>query len=561
MTVEPLLVELGMRATIKSKLALTFGIIVALLGSVVAVGVSRLTMLNTAISKVITGPARQLERALTLDGELGRLLNAQEGVIQSNDKDVEQRDNQEALAAAGKIDALLDDGTAHASPEGAPLWRAARAEWERYKPLDEQIRALGMSGRDGQAGALSAAEGQRATKQLTHVLADLVRLQRDRMQAVDQETDLVFDRARWLLLIAAGAALLSALIGAVWISRQISDGLGLIREGVAAIARGDLTARITTRHDDEIRAVADHVNDMARLLGQTIAATARAAEQVAANSQQLSAASGQMSQGATEQAAATEEASASMEQIAANIRQTADNAAQMESIARQSARDAEESGAAVRDAVGAMRTIAAKIDIVQEIARQTDLLALNAAVEAARAGEHGRGFAVVAAEVRKLAERSEAAASVIGAMSGETAAAATKAGDMLARLVPDIRRTYDLVAGISAACREQDLGAAQINLAMQQLDQVTQQNATASDQISATAELLAGEAERLTREIAFFTTAGSGAAQPEVGRRERAAGPKPSMVSRALRAAVPPRGVAIALADGPGSGVERVFPA
>jgi methyl-accepting chemotaxis protein len=559
--VECLLVGLGMRATIKSKLGLTFGIIIALLASIVTVGVSRLTMLNTAIGEVITGPARQLERALTLDGELGRLLNAQKDVIQSNDKDVEQRDNQVALAAAGKIDALLDDGTAHASREGSPLWRAARAEWERYKPLDEQIRALGMSGRDRQAGALSAAEGQRATKRLTHVLADLVKLQRDRMQVVDQETDSVLDRARSLLLIAAGAALLSALVGAVWISRQISAGLGLIREGVAAIARGDLTAHITTRHDDEIRAVADHVNGMARLLGQTIAATARASEQVAANSQQLSAASGQMSQGATEQAAATEEASASMEQMAANIRQTADNAAQMEAIARQSARDAEESGAAVRDAVGAMRTIAAKIDIVQEIARQTDLLALNAAVEAARAGEHGRGFAVVAAEVRKLAERSEAAASVIGAMSGETAAAATKAGDMLARLVPDIRRTYDLVAEISAACREQDLGAAQINLAMQQLDQVTQQNATASDEISATAELLAEEAERLTREIAFFTLAESGAVEPAAARRERPAGSKPSMVSRALRAAVPPRGVAIALADGPGRGVERVFPA
>ena len=135
-----------------------------------------------------------------------------------------------------------------------------------------------------------------------------------------------------------------------------------------------------------------------------------------------------------------------------------------------------------------MRTIAEKIGIVQEIARQTDLLALNAAVEAARAGEHGRGFAVVASEVRKLAERSQSAASEIGAVSSDTVKAATEAGEMLTKLVPDIRRTAELVTEISAACREQDIGASQINEAIQQLDKVTQQNAGASEQISTTSE-------------------------------------------------------------------------
>uniref|UniRef100_UPI001F3D41CC methyl-accepting chemotaxis protein n=2 Tax=Pseudomonadota TaxID=1224 RepID=UPI001F3D41CC len=129
---------------------------------------------------------------------------------------------------------------------------------------------------------------------------------------------------------------------------------------------------------------------------------------------------------------------------------------QTEKIARQSSQDAETSGTAVQKAVIAMRTIAEKIGIVQEIARQTDLLALNAAVEAARAGEHGRGFAVVAAEVRKLAERSQSAAAEISGMSSDTVTAATQAGEMLTKLVPDIRRTAELVAEISAACREQD---------------------------------------------------------------------------------------------------------
>ncbi|MDO1580505.1 methyl-accepting chemotaxis protein [Rhizobium oryzicola] len=274
------------------------------------------------------------------------------------------------------------------------------------------------------------------------------------------------------------------------------------------IANGDLTVNVKPMSDKDTLGTA--LRSMVERLRGVVADALSAGDNVSSGSQELSASSEQLSQGATEQASAAEEASASMEQMAANIKQNADNAAQTEKIARQSSRDAEASGQAVTRAVGAMRTIAEKISIVQEIARQTDLLALNAAVEAARAGEHGKGFAVVASEVRKLAERSQAAAAEISTLSGETVQVATEAGEMLSKLVPDIQKTAELISEISAACREQDIGAAQINEAIQQLDKVTQQNAGASEQMSATSEELAAQAEELQASIAFFRVDQSG---------------------------------------------------
>jgi len=193
-----------------------------------------------------------------------------------------------------------------------------------------------------------------------------------------------------------------------------------------------------------------------------------------------------------------------MEEMSSSIRQNADNSVATDKIATGAAGRAEEGGKSVSQAVDAMKEIAQRITIIDEIARQTNLLALNAAIEAARAGEHGRGFAVVAAEVRKLAERSQTAAGEITELSGSSVDVAVNAGETFSDIVPQIRKTAELIQEISASSVEQNRGADQINQALLQLDTVTQQNASASEELASTSEELAGQAEQLQTAIEFF---------------------------------------------------------
>jgi methyl-accepting chemotaxis protein len=243
---------------------------------------------------------------------------------------------------------------------------------------------------------------------------------------------------------------------------------------------------------------------MAADLKNLILQIRESAQKTALSARQIAEGTEQLSRGTSEQAASAEEASSSIEEMHATIRQNADNAAQTDKIALKSSDDAQESGKAVSLTVSAMKEIAGKITVIEEIARQTNLLALNAAIEAARAGEHGKGFAVVAAEVRKLAERSQTAAAEIGHLSGSSVEIAEQAGDMLTKLVPDIKKTSELVQEISAASKEQASGANQINSAILQLNEVTQQNASGAEEIATTAKELASQAEHLESMVALF---------------------------------------------------------
>ncbi len=324
------------------------------------------------------------------------------------------------------------------------------------------------------------------------------------MHEAMKTADSAQDIANTLILTLTIIGIVLAVIVGMTLSNNITRPLKEAVDVSNKLAAGDLTISVDVKGKDETGQLLSAMKNMVDKLKYVVVDVKTASDNVASGSQQLSAGSEQMSQGTTEQAASAEEASSSVEEMNATIKQNTDNAQQTEKIALKSAGDAQESGKAVSETVTAMKDIASKISIIEEIARQTNLLALNAAIEAARAGEHGKGFAVVAAEVRKLAERSQVAAAEISQLSSTSVQVAEKAGQMLAKLVPDIQKTAELVQEISAASKEQTSGSDQINSAIQQLNQVIQQNAGAAEEMASTAEELSSQAQQLQATISFF---------------------------------------------------------
>ncbi|HEX7984907.1 MAG TPA: methyl-accepting chemotaxis protein [Duganella sp.] len=295
---------------------------------------------------------------------------------------------------------------------------------------------------------------------------------------------------------------------------------------MGAMSEGDLTQTIDKPYEGAFGELKKYANNTVAKLAQVVAEVNANAEGLAAASEEVSATANSLAQAASEQAAGVEETSASVEQMTASVAQNTDNAKVTDAMASRAASEATEGGEAVRSTVSAMKQIAAKVLIIDDIAYQTNLLALNAAIEAARAGEHGKGFAVVAAEVRKLAERSQIAAQEIGEVATSSVSLAEQAGQMLGAMVPNIKKTSELVQEITAASEEQSSGLAQINSAIAQLSQTTQQNAAGSEELASTAEQMSSQAEELQQAMSFFKVGHGGGAA-------RSAAPRPQSRSTA----------------------------
>lgn len=451
----------------------------------------------------------------------------------------------EGLVRARRLleDTHLVNPAARASVEllQARLAEVARGHVELQRAADERLRAIGSAGEERPAAAAFA----RAGDQLDRGLGAFIEAVDARSRAVLDEVVERERSARNSLILLAIAAAAGGVAGSLALTVSLRRRLEATAGRVEDLSRGDLSRPLDTAHRDELgtletalerlRAnlartaeVADRISHgeltvepaplserdtlgkaLQRMLGalRAIAHDLQvAASSVAAGSAQLQAAARQLSEGASSQASALAETSSAVEQMAAAIKQNARSADETDQLATRVATDARANVEVVLETVHSMKSITEKIGVIEEISRKTELLALNAAVEAARAGEHGKGFAVVAGEVSKLAEMTQAAASDIVHASRDGRSRAESTRRLLAELLPAIERTRDLVQGISASTEEQSVGASQMTQGVVQLDKVVQRNAAAAQQVAATADALAEQAQQLEQAIEFFET-------------------------------------------------------
>jgi methyl-accepting chemotaxis protein len=508
---------------IGTRLACGFGLVLALLAGVALMGLYSMARTNDELHHIVEVNDRKIGLLETMSSSTHIVSRVLRTIALLSDEARAQKEHRKIDDAGARYDA------AFAVLEKMPLDAAGKqfvAELAKdqaaTRVANGKFAAMAKADRDGAVAYLLAEAGP-MTSALQDTIDAFIALQKKKSENEVATAEKDYQFAKYLMLTISTIAVLLGAFSAWFITRSITQPIGDAVRIAQTVATGDLTSHIEVNSTDETGQLLLALQAMNASLVSIVGQVRSGTDTIATASGQIASGNLDLSTRTEEQASSLEETASSMEELTATVKQNADNARQANAMAISAAEVARKGGdvvARVVDTMGAINASSRKIvdiiSVIDGIAFQTNILALNAAVEAARAGEQGRGFAVVASEVRNLAQRSATAAKEIKSLIDDSvekvdsgARLVDEAGTTMHAVVSSIKNVTDIMGEITAASHEQTAGIEQINEAVTQMDQVTQQNAALVEEAAAAAASLQDQAAKLAVVVGAFTISGA----------------------------------------------------
>ncbi|TQK13423.1 MULTISPECIES: methyl-accepting chemotaxis protein [unclassified Herbaspirillum] len=504
---------------IGTRLAIGFGVVIALLIAIAVLGNAQLARLTDGINLIVKDRYPKTVMANTIQIQVNKIALDIRDILLSADAERIKALAADAAAADKKMnEGLMKMRAVARTDEDKHYIEAAIAARDAYLPARDKLMALAQAGQVDEAKAFLPQQFMPVQVKYFIALDAMFDYQGGLMDAAGEAAGHDSSSARTIINSLAVAALLLAAVVALLVSRSITRPLLNAVNVARRVADGDLSTRVEVKSKDETGELMAALKLMNENLGAIVSRVRSGTDTINHASGEIASGNMDLSSRTEQQAGSLEETASAMEELTSTVKQNADNARQAKQLASSASGVAVEGGAVVSQVVDTMASINESskkivdiIGVIDGIAFQTNILALNAAVEAARAGEQGRGFAVVASEVRSLAQRSATAAKEIKALIEDSVTKVdtgsklvAQAGSTMTEVVSSVRRVTDIVAEISAASQEQSTGIEEINRAITLMDESTQQNAALVEEAAAAAQAMQEQAAQLMEAVSVF---------------------------------------------------------